>query len=69
MHRPDIFNSRGSKMREQILLKNHQLHLGLFKRVADGLGLDASYVSKVAGGTRNSSHVMRLLLKELSVLR
>jgi hypothetical protein len=51
--------------RATALLETHRLHLGLYKRVADRLGMDASYISKVAGGTRRCKSVMGTLLKEL----
>ena len=42
---------RMSVKREKALLEGHRLHLGLYRRVADRLGVDASYVSKVTRGT------------------
>lgn len=55
--------------RDEILLETHQLHLGLFKRISQRLGVDPSYVSKVAGGSRKSESVMRILMGELNALR
>lgn len=55
--------------RNEILLENHQLHLGLFRRISQRLGIDPSYVSKVAGGSRKSESVMRILMGELNALR
>ena len=55
--------------RDEILLENHQLHLGLFRRISQRLGIDPSYVSKVAGGSRKSESVMRILMSELNALR
>jgi hypothetical protein len=46
-----------------------RLHLGLYRRVAERLGVDASYVSKVASGTRESESVGRILLNELVALQ
>jgi transcriptional regulator with XRE-family HTH domain len=55
--------------RNEILLENHQLHLGLFKRISQRLGVHPSYVSKVASGSRTSESVMRILMRELNALR
>ena len=55
--------------RDEILLESHQLHLGLFKRISQRLGIDPSHVSKVAGGSRKSESVMRILMGELNALR
>ncbi len=61
--------SRLSPKRAEALLETHRLHLGLYRRVAERLGVDASYVSKVASGTRNCESVKRLLLTELVALQ
>jgi transcriptional regulator with XRE-family HTH domain len=53
----------------EVLLETHQLHLGLYRRVSQRLGVDASYVSKVANGERKSESVMRILLNELIALQ
>jgi transcriptional regulator with XRE-family HTH domain len=37
---------------DEALLKAHSLHAGVFRRVADKLGVDPSYVSRVAAGKR-----------------
>ena len=47
------------------LLKTHRLHLGLYRRLAERLGVDASYINKVASGTRKCESVRRTLLNEL----
>jgi transcriptional regulator with XRE-family HTH domain len=39
---------------------------GLYKRVADKLGIDPSYVSRVARGERRSLKIEALLAKEYS---
>lgn len=49
----------------EALLETHRQHLGLYQRLAERLGVDASYVSKVASGTRKCESVRRTLLKEL----
>jgi hypothetical protein len=54
---------------DKSLIKGHQLHLGLYKRIAGSMEVDASYVSKVAGGTRKSESVKRKLMAELNTLR
>ena len=58
-----------SVKRAEALLETHRLHLGLYRRVAERLGVDASYVSKVASGTRSCDSVRRMLLTELVALQ
>lgn len=53
------------KSRREILLKAHRLHMGVYARVARKLGIDGSYVSRVANGERKSEEVMRAILAEL----
>jgi transcriptional regulator with XRE-family HTH domain len=50
---------------DEILLKTHRLHLGLYRRVADKLGIDASYVSRVATGKRAEPKIRQAILDEL----
>ena len=57
------------KMSEERLLEIHKLHLGLYARVADALGLSPSYVSLVASGNRRSEKVRRALVKEISKIQ
>jgi hypothetical protein len=57
-----------SPKKAETLIKTHRLHLGLYRRLADRFGIDASYVSKVAGGTRSCEPVRQRLLKELVAL-
>lgn len=47
------------------LLRRHQLHEGLYARVARKLGVDASYVNRVAHGKRISEHIFNALVEEL----
>lgn len=47
------------------LLKRHRLHQGLHARVARKLGVDASYVSRVAHGERTSERILKALVDEL----
>jgi hypothetical protein len=50
---------------EEALLTAHRLHDGLYRRVAKKLGVDPSYVSRVADGTREGAKVRDALLDEL----
>ncbi len=47
------------------LLRRHHLHEGLYARVARKLGVDASYVSRVARGERTSERIFNAILSEL----
>jgi len=47
------------------LLEWHRLHAGVYARVARNLGVDASYVSRVANGERQSSKIEHMLITEL----
>jgi hypothetical protein len=47
------------------LLKAHWLHTGLYGRVANKLGVDASYVSRIATGERNGPRIRRAIFDEL----
>jgi hypothetical protein len=47
------------------LLAWHRLHEGVYARVARAMGVDASYVSRVASGQRQSEKVEHALLSEL----
>lgn len=46
-------------------LLRHALYRGVYSRVAKQLGLDRSYVSRVAGGERRSKKVEAALLAEI----
>jgi len=50
---------------DEALLKAHKLHLGLYCRVANKLGVSASYVTRVAGGERSDLKIRRALVHEL----
>jgi hypothetical protein len=54
---------------ENALLKAHRLHAGIYRRVADQLGVESSYVSRVATGKRKGTEVRRALLAELHKLQ
>ena len=42
-----------------------QLYRGIYSRVAKQLGIDRSYVSRVASGERRSEKVEKALLREI----
>lgn len=46
-------------------LTRHALYRGIYSRVAKQLGLDRSYVSRVASGERRSKKVEAALLAEI----
>jgi DNA-binding transcriptional regulator YdaS (Cro superfamily) len=50
---------------EEKVLRIHREHMGVYKRVADLMGVDASYVSRIANGTRRNEAVRRALIKHL----
>jgi len=50
---------------DNALLKAHRLHAGVYRRVADKLGVDPSYVSRVAAGKRKGADIQRAILDEL----
>ena len=47
------------------LLRSYKLQRGLYARVAKSLGVDPSYVSRVASGKRHSDRIERAVLREL----
>ena len=59
--RPKSILANGSES----LLKSYKLQKGLYARVAKTLGVDPSYVSRVANGERHSDKVKRAVLREL----
>jgi transcriptional regulator with XRE-family HTH domain len=52
-------------VRDKALLRAHRLHAGVYRRVADKLGVDPSHVSRVAAGKRKGPDVQRAVLDEL----
>ena len=48
------------------LARHAALYRGLYSRVARQLGIDRSYVSRVANGERKSSRVEQALIRELN---
>jgi hypothetical protein len=51
--------------KERLLLNRHLRHRGLYVRVAKTMRVDASFVSKVASGTRTSRKIQRAVIAEL----
>lgn len=47
------------------MLARHSLYRGIYSRVAKELGLDRSFVSRVANGQRHSPKVQAALIKEI----
>lgn len=60
---------KSKQTREAALLRLHKLHSGVLKRVAESLGVDASYVSRVATGSRHHEKIMRAIMAELEKLQ
>jgi hypothetical protein len=54
---------------DEAIIKRHMLHLGLYRRVANKLEVDPSYVSRVATGKRKNLKVRRALMDELRKLQ
>jgi transcriptional regulator with XRE-family HTH domain len=50
---------------DNALLAAHFLHEGLYRRVADRLGIDPSYVSRVARGKRDAADILSAIMDEL----
>ena len=48
------------------VLVRHSLYRGIYSRVAQQLGVDRSYVSRVANGQRRSAKIEKALLKEIN---
>ena len=60
MHRDNPSTNPGSE-----ILLPHALYRGLYVRVANRLGVDPSYVSRVARGERNSTQVENALRQDI----
>jgi hypothetical protein len=54
---------------DDALLKAHRLHDGVYRRVAEKLGIDPSYVSLVAAGKRQEATIRRALVDELRTIQ
>jgi hypothetical protein len=50
---------------DNTLIKAHMLHLGVYARVTLKLGVDPSFVSRVATGKRTSPTIRRAIAEEL----
>jgi hypothetical protein len=50
---------------DKALLKAHRQHAGVYRRVAEQLGVHPSYVSRVTAGNRKETKILRALLDEL----
>jgi|tagenome__1003787_1003787.scaffolds.fasta_scaffold20312213_1 hypothetical protein len=61
-------SEQGKGKKEIRLLQLHQRHMGLYHRVAEQIGVDASFVSRVASGTRNNKAITQALVRELRKL-
>ena len=58
-----------TKITEESLLRAHRLHSGMYARIAQKLGVDPSFVSRVANGERQSQEVKSALLSALATIR
>jgi hypothetical protein len=56
---------RPSAEYEEALLKAHRLHDGVYRRVAEKLGIDPSLVSRVSAGKRQAPEIRKALVEEL----
>jgi hypothetical protein len=54
------------KLNEEHFLRIHKLHLGLYARVAEDLGVSPSYVSLVANGMRSSDRIRQVLVQQIA---
>ena len=63
--KPKSITSHTRKPEEAALIAWHILHHGVYARVARKLRIDASYVSRVAAGDRESPRIREALLAEL----
>jgi len=63
MKRKTVSSSNGKH--GHALLSWHLQHRGVYARVARKLGIDASYVSRVAAGDRDSDRIRKALITEL----
>ncbi len=61
-----INGDRRSHGNTKAMLTRHSLYRGIFSRVARQLGMDRSFVSRVANGQRRSVKVEAALRKEIA---
>ena len=61
----------GSDKKEEAetLLNFRKQDIGLYSRIAKRMGVDASYVSRVANGENQSENLRRALLSELGLMQ
>ncbi len=57
---------KASTTQREYLLKLHRLHEGLYARIARRSGVDASYVSRVGRGERQSPKISTALFADLA---
>lgn len=57
--------TNGDKSNIASVLVRHALYRGIYSRVAQKVGVDRSYVSRVASGQRRSAKIEKALLKEI----
>lgn len=62
-------NKHTYEVTDERLLHLHQLHLGLYARLAKRLSVTPGYVSRVAQGKRTSERIKMQLLNELRKIR
>jgi transcriptional regulator with XRE-family HTH domain len=62
-------NKQNHDANDERLLQLHQLHLGLYARVAKRLSVNPSYVSRVAQGERTNERIKMQLLNELRKIK
>ena len=61
---------QGSDKEERVTLLNfHKQYIGLYPRIAKRLGVDASYINRVANGEHQSERLRRALLSELGLMQ
>jgi len=66
----NLLKQHGSdKEKAETLLKFHKQYIGLYSRIAKRMGVDASYVSRVANGENQSENLRRALLSELGLMQ
>jgi hypothetical protein len=63
--KPKSTASHNGKSQGDALLAWHLQHRGVYARVARKLRIDASYVSRVAAGDRESERIRKALITEL----
>ena len=60
---------RMKKETTEKLIESHRQHLGLYKKVANILGISPGYVSLVANGKRENEKIKAELIRQLIKLR